>query len=39
MTSLPWVRYCTRYVVLAYIVVMLIVPVTLILWRTFRPGF
>ncbi|HUE31793.1 MAG TPA: sulfate ABC transporter permease subunit CysW [Mycobacterium sp.] len=39
MTSLPWVRYCTRYVVLAYIVVMLIVPVTLILWRTFLPGF
>ena len=39
MTSLPWLRYFTRYVVLAYIVVMLIVPVTLILWRTFRPGF
>ena len=39
MTSLPWVRYLTRYVASAYIVVMLMVPVTLILWRTFRPGF
>ncbi|MCW2658911.1 MAG: Sulfate transporter permease subunit CysW [Mycobacterium sp.] len=33
------VRYLVRYVVLAYVVVMLIVPVALILWRTFRPGF
>ena len=39
MRSLPWVRYLTRYVVLAYIGVMLILPVILILWRTFRPGF
>ncbi|MEE6175947.1 sulfate ABC transporter permease subunit CysW [Mycobacterium sp. 050134] len=38
MTSLPWVRYATRYAVVAYIAVMLIVPVTLILLRTFRPG-
>ena len=39
MMSLPWVRYLTRHVVLAYIAVMLIVPATLILWRTFKPGF
>jgi len=39
MTSSPWVRYLTRHVVLAYIAVMLIVPATLILWRTFKPGF
>ena len=38
MTSL-WARYLFRYVASAYIAVMLIVPVTLILWRTFRPGF
>ncbi|BBX66120.1 sulfate ABC transporter permease CysW [Mycobacterium saskatchewanense] len=38
MTSLPWVRYLTRYAVVGYIAVMLVVPVTLILWRTFRPG-
>jgi sulfate/thiosulfate transport system permease protein len=37
--SLPWVRYLIRYMVLAYIGVMLILPVALILWRTFRPGF
>jgi ABC-type sulfate transport system permease subunit len=39
MTSSPWVRYLTRHVVLAYIAVMLIIPATLILWRTFKPGF
>ena len=39
MMSLPWVRYLIRYMVLAYIGVMLILPVALILWRTFRPGF
>ena len=39
MRSSPWARYLTRYVVLAYIGVMLILPVALILWRTFRPGF
>jgi sulfate transport system permease protein len=39
MTSSPWVRYLTRYVALAYILVLLIVPVALILWRTFAPGF
>ena len=39
MTPSTWVRFLTRYTVLAYIGVMLIVPVYLILWRTFRPGF
>jgi sulfate/thiosulfate transport system permease protein len=33
------VRYLIRYVALAYIFVLLIVPVTVILWRTFQPGF
>jgi sulfate/thiosulfate transport system permease protein len=32
------VRYLIRFVALAYIFVLLVVPVTLILWRTFRPG-
>ena len=35
----PWARYLTRYVALAYVGLMLILPVVLILWRTFRPGF
>ena len=39
MTPSSWVRFLTRYAVLAYIGIMLIVPVSLILWRTFRPGF
>ena len=39
MTSSPWVRYLTRYVALAYILVLLVIPVALILWRTFAPGF
>src|ERR1700740_2322822 len=38
MTSSSRVRYLIRFVALAYIFVLLIVPVTLILWRTFRPG-
>src|ERR1700747_3702777 len=38
MTS-PRVRYLLRFFALAYIFVLLVVPVTLILWRTFRPGF
>jgi len=33
------VRYLIRLVGLAYLSVLLVVPVTLILWRTFRPGF
>jgi sulfate/thiosulfate transport system permease protein len=39
MTSSPRVRYLLRFVALAYIFVLLVVPVFLILWRTFRPGF
>jgi sulfate transport system permease protein len=38
MTSTPWVRYSIRYAVAAYIGVTLIAPVSVILWRTFRPG-
>jgi sulfate transport system permease protein len=38
MTSPPRVRYLIRFVALAYIFVLLVVPVSLILWRTFRPG-
>ena len=34
----PLVRYLTRYVALAYILVLVLVPVGLILWRTFTPG-
>jgi sulfate transport system permease protein len=33
------VRYLLRYVALAYIAVLVVVPVGLILWRTFTPGF
>jgi sulfate transport system permease protein len=36
--SLP-VRYLIRLVALAYVLVLLVVPVSLILWRTFTPGF
>ncbi|MGZ4527750.1 MAG: sulfate ABC transporter permease subunit CysW [Mycobacterium sp.] len=39
MTSSRRVRYLIRFVALAYIFVLLVVPVALILWRTFRPGF
>jgi sulfate/thiosulfate transport system permease protein len=38
MTLSPAVRYLLRYVALAYLLVLLIVPVGLILWRTFSPG-
>lgn len=38
MTSSPWVRYLTRYLGLSYLFVLLIVPVSVILWRTFEPG-
>ena len=34
----PRIRYLTRFVALAYVFVLLVVPVTLILWRTFQPG-
>ena len=33
------VRYLLRYVALCYLLLLLIVPVGLILWRTFTPGF
>ncbi len=39
MTSASWARYLTRSVTLAYIGVMLFIPVSIILWRTFQPGF
>jgi sulfate/thiosulfate transport system permease protein len=38
VTLSPLARYLTRYLALAYIVVLLIVPVGLILWRSFAPG-
>jgi len=34
----PAVRYLLRYTALAYVAVLVIVPVGLILWRTFQPG-
>jgi sulfate/thiosulfate transport system permease protein len=39
MTLSPVLRYLTRFAALAYIGVLVIVPVGLILWRTFAPGF
>jgi sulfate/thiosulfate transport system permease protein len=39
MTLSPVLRYLTRFVALAYVGVLVIVPVGLILWRTFAPGF
>jgi len=39
VTSSPWVRYLIRVLALAYLLVLLVIPVTLILWRAFRPGF
>jgi sulfate transport system permease protein len=38
VTLSPLVRYLTRYLALGYLLVLLIVPVALILWRTFTPG-
>jgi sulfate/thiosulfate transport system permease protein len=38
MTVSPFFKYLFRYVALAYLLVLLIVPVGLILWRTFDPG-
>jgi len=38
VTPSPLVRYLTRYAALAYIGILVIVPVGLILWRTFAPG-
>jgi sulfate transport system permease protein len=34
----PAVRYLARYIALGYLFVLLVVPVGLILWRTFSPG-
>lgn len=39
MIQSPLVRFLTRYIALAYIAVLVLVPVGLILWRTFAPGF
>jgi sulfate/thiosulfate transport system permease protein len=39
MTTSPQVRYLIRFLALAYVSVLLVVPVGLILWRTFAPGF
>jgi sulfate/thiosulfate transport system permease protein len=36
--AVPWTRYLRRGVVIAYIGIMLVVPVSVILWRTFKPG-
>lgn len=38
MTLSPWVRQLLRWVALAYVGVLVIVPVAPILWRTFAPG-
>jgi sulfate/thiosulfate transport system permease protein len=38
MTPSTLVRYLARYAALAYILVLVLVPVGLILWRTFAPG-
>ena len=39
MNGSPAVRYVLRYTALAYVLILVIVPVGLILWRTFEPGF
>ena len=38
MTPSPGVRHLLRYLALAYVAILVIVPVALILWRTFAPG-
>lgn len=38
MTSSAGVRYWLRFIALGYVFVLLVVPVALILWRTFQPG-
>jgi sulfate transport system permease protein len=38
MTLSPATRYLLRFLALGYILVLLVVPVGLILWRTFAPG-
>jgi sulfate/thiosulfate transport system permease protein len=39
VTHKSWTRYVVRYVASGYLLVMLVVPVFLVLYRTFRPGF
>lgn len=39
MTLSPWARYLVRTVALVYVTVLVVVPVGLILLRTFTPGF
>ena len=39
MTPSRKVRYLLRFVALVYVGLLLIVPVSLILWRSFAPGF
>src|SRR5215212_441008 len=34
----PVVRHLLRYIALAYVAILVMVPVSLILWRTFQPG-
>ncbi|OBG92888.1 sulfate ABC transporter permease subunit CysW [Mycobacterium sp. E136] len=38
MTLSPVVKHLLRYLALAYVVILVVVPVGLILWRTFSPG-
>ncbi|OBK77801.1 sulfate ABC transporter permease subunit CysW [Mycobacterium sp. 1164985.4] len=38
MTLSPVVKYLLRYLALAYVVILVVVPVGLILWRAFSPG-
>lgn len=38
MTLSPVVRQLLRYTALAYVSILVIIPVALILWRTFQPG-
>ena len=38
MTLSPWVQRLLRYTALAYVGILVVVPVTLILWRSFAPG-
>ena len=38
MTLSPWMRRLLRYIALAYVGILVVVPVGLILWRTFAPG-
>src|ERR1700749_2302848 len=39
MTTSAPVRYLIRFLAVAYVLVLLVVPIGLILWRTFAPGF